>query len=310
MTLIAVWKTADKIQIASDSRLTVGTDHVDTSIKVTSFPVRVLHPSSAGLDRDQVAWECDIGFCAAGDIAPTGAIKESLRALMDRLWIVPGIGELSMSLFANIVAEMLERLWYAAAGALGNDTSALVVIAGFCPQRMAERAFTMRTDATVYPAKVVADEITDWSCAHFFGSGGRSARCVAKARPQLTPIEVIEAVVQRQLDPHVGGRVQFGKLEGNRFRVYAVLDLDVDIDERTFSSSYYVGGIELMNPEALLLPEGVQLLPRAIVPFEELRARLQSEGFVSADTRPPGMVLFDGARARELHRLRQRGYLS
>lgn len=304
MTLIALWKTDGTIQLASDSRLTVGKEHVDTSIKVTSFPVRVLYPASAGLDRDEVAWEGEIGFCAAGDIAPTAAIKESLRALMDRLWIVPGVGELSMRVFAEMVAAMLQPLWFAAADALGNDTAATVILAGFCPQQKTQRAFALVTDITNPPASIRVEEITDWQQAHYYGSGAPAARAIANIRPLLTPVEVIEAISQRHLDAHVGGRVQYGKVDGQHFRVHAVLDIDVDSEARTFTSPYYIGTIELMNPSTLRLPEGIHLLPRAILPFEDLRQRLHSEGFVPADTRPAGMVLFDGVRAREKRRER------
>jgi len=305
VTLIALWKTDDKIQIASDSRLTVGDSVVDTSIKVSSFTARVLYPSLSGMDGERFSWVSEIGFCAAGDIAPSSAIKETLRACMDRIWITPGVGEASMHLFADIVRQLLERLWYDAVAALGNSIKVTLIMAGICPSTNMQRAFVLESDATAAPARIVVSEVTEWEGPLYFGSGAQCARYVTAMRPALSPVEIIEAVCQRQLDPHVGGRVQYGSVQQSGFQTSAVVDIDIDVNERTYTMPYQLGSIELMNPESLALPEGVSLLPRLSAPFERLQAQLHHEGFDAVGARPAGVTLIDGARAREIARQRE-----
>jgi hypothetical protein len=279
MTLCAVWKDSNGLQLASDSRLGIGSTHVDTSVKVTTFPILVLEPSFEGWSDRKALLRQEIGLCAAGDVAPTMALKECLRTVMSSIWIVPGRGNISMESFAQLVSSMLRPLWYQAASQLGNDVAAQIGIAGFCPEQQRERAFMLRTDTTSFPATIHTTEIDLAVGPVFFGSGRREAETLLSADPLLSPPRVIKRVAEDPRVTSVGGRVQYGKVVGRDFQVFSVYDHEVNHQEKTFVGGYYLAGLELVEDSALPLPEGFLIIPTAVDPFQAEREELVKAGY-------------------------------
>jgi hypothetical protein len=134
MTLCAAWFEDDDLHFASDSRLMIGPSPVDISIKITSFPFTILEPSSKGLHDGKVLLHRHMGLCAAGDVATTMPVKETLRTLLASLWIRPREADVSMESIAAAAASTLELLWYQSAAALGNDVGAAIALGGVCPR--------------------------------------------------------------------------------------------------------------------------------------------------------------------------------
>lgn len=284
MTLCCVWFSADNWQLASDSRLSV-TDEltVDISVKVTSFRVRIPMPSSAGLDGIDMLVDQEVGFMAAGDVATTLPVRESLRAAMARMWINPSlITELSMRRIAEVSAEVLLRLWRRRSEMDVSRVFATVCIVGWCPQQKCGRAFLLEPHVAGGTTKVVLRELQQTDGVVYFGSGAKVARHVAADKSQLTPPQVIRQVVGRQLDPTVGGRVQYGKLVSKDFEVYAVYDFTIDDEQKVLVSGYFIGGVELLaESDQLHLPDGYTLLPgRVVTPFLAEEQEALAQGFM------------------------------
>jgi hypothetical protein len=87
--------------------------------------------------------------------------------------------------------------------------------------------------------------------------------------------------VHQSMDAAVGGRVQYGKLTGTDFRVYAVYDFDVHEGDKTLTSGYYIGGVELLaETDNFALPEGYLLLAsHSVTPFMQEQQECIGQGF-------------------------------
>jgi hypothetical protein len=299
VTVAAVWFNGGVPYLGSDSRLTVGLDHVDTSVKVTAFTMAFLEPSSAGWSSGRAFHRHSIGLCAAGSVAPTMAVKESLRALVERMWAVPGLADLSMETVAEVVAAILHPLWHKAVAALGADEQAVIAIGGWCPVKKRGRAFVLRTDGTTYPAKVVYKEVLPTDPPYYFGSGASEATRVSGDDPQLTPLQVIRRVIDEGRVGSVGGRVQAGVLEGTDFTICTIHDYTVDHRLREVRTGHFLGGLQLMNHEAMPLPDGISILPKSLLPFEQDISAFHSQGYTLMEEGQKVIVLFDGDAARE-----------
>jgi hypothetical protein len=273
MTLCAIWTDGENVQMATDSRLMVGERFVDTSVKVMAIPISILEPSSRGLHEQKPYIHRTYGMCAAGDLAPTMAVKDSLRALMSSVWAVPGQADLSMDSLASIAAAMLQRIWYKCADGLGNDVFAQIAFVGYCPAQKRQRVFMLVT-RPVYPAYVEVREVEPTAGGLYFGSGRPAAVALLEASPELTPPEVVRAVANDHEVQSVGGRVQYGRMDGENFKVASVIDYDIDHKARTITVGYYFAGVELTGPEQPALPHGFHLLPRAVDPFRREAAEL------------------------------------
>lgn len=278
MTLCAIWTDGENVQMATDSRLVVGDYFVDTSVKVMAIPISILEPSSKGLHEQKPYVQRTYGMCAAGHVAPTMAVTDSLRVLLSSVWAVPGQADLSMDSLASIVASMLERIWYKCADGLGNDVFAQVAFVGYCPARKRQRAFLLITEA-VYPAHVEVREVEPTPRGLYFGSGRRAAEALLEGRAELTPPEIVRAVANDPAVPSVGGRVQYGRMAGENFQVFSVIDYDVDHEARAITVGYYFAGVDLTGPGRPALPDGYHLLPRAVDPFAREPAELAQAGY-------------------------------
>lgn len=279
MTLCSVWSYDGNLHVATDSRLMIGDDSVDTSVKIITFPIAILEPSSKGYGEGKIAFQRHYGLCAAGDLAPTSAMKESIRILLSSMWAVPGYSEVSMDSFAQIIASILKSAWYHSADRLGNDVSAMVAFVGHCPHADKQRLFLLETDASKHPAEIRVEEISPPAEPIYFGSGRQAAERLHEREADLTPPQIIRRISRGGDVRPVGGRVQFGKMIGKDFRVYAVYDHDVDDEAKTVTGGYFLAGLELMEPETLPLPDGFHLLPITADPFARERDELLRAGY-------------------------------
>jgi hypothetical protein len=198
---------------------------------------------------------------------------------MSSVWAVPGVADLSMDSLASIAASMLERIWLRCVGGLGNDTYAEVAFVGYCPVQRRQRVFTFVTRGRVWPAHVEVREVEPTARGFYFGSGRRAAEALAEARPELTPPEVVRAIANDPEIRTVGGRVQYGKVSGENFQVYSVIDYDVDPEAKALKVGYYLAGIDLRGEDPPALPAGFHLLPRAVDPFRREAAELAEAGY-------------------------------
>jgi hypothetical protein len=278
VTLCALWSYAGDLHIATDSRLTIGDQNVDTSVKIISFPITVRRPPGGPSD-ETILPQRNFGLCAAGDLAPTSAMKESIRALMSTMSVAPSYAEVSMDSFASTIASLLKVAWFHSVERLGPEMRATVAFVGHCPQEDRQRLFLIKTVLTQDRAEVQVDELAPPNTPLYFGSGKDDAESMHATEPDLSPPQIIRRVSRSGRVPSVGGRVQFGRMMGTDFRVHAVLDHDCDDRARTYSCGFFFAGLELMEPDVLPLPDGYHLLPIVADPFARERKELENRGF-------------------------------
>lgn len=201
---------------------------------------------------------------------------------MSWLWVNPSLGpELSMATIADISAEILLRLWRRRSEMDMAPVLATVCILGWCPALKKGRAFLLTPEVEGAETNVAVQEVGALDGPQYFGSGAQAARKMSAGLPHLTPCQVIRRVTKEQIGPHVGGRVQYGRLADADFRVYAVYDFDVDEDKKVLTTGYFIGGIEFLADEKIFqLPEGYMLLPNHVVtPFLNEQDEYVNQGY-------------------------------
>jgi hypothetical protein len=92
---------------------------------------------------------------------------------------------------------------------------------------------------------------------------------------------VVRAVANDDAVPTVGGRVQYGRVRGETFEVFAVIDYDVDHESRTATVGHYFAGVEGMGGDSPDLPDGFHLLPRTANLFRREWERLLKAGYAA-----------------------------
>src|SRR5690606_36494728 len=152
-------------------------------------------------------------FLAAGDVATTLPVRESIRAAMSWLWVNPSLcPELSMQRFAEVTAEILLRLWRTRSEMTIDPVRVTIGLVGWCPRQSRGRAFLLEPQVKDGKTVVAVNEVETSYGPLFFGSGSDAARRVLADEPSLSPPQVIRRVARLSLDPMVGGRVQYGRL--------------------------------------------------------------------------------------------------
>jgi hypothetical protein len=300
MTLCAVWFDAGIPYLASDSRILLGShataNFLDISVKITTIPVTVLEPSSQGYENGKALFEFTLGLAAAGTVATTAAVKESLRALLRSLWVVPGVGEISMAEIAALTAAVLTPLAHRTRDE-SKATATTLALVGYCAEQNRGRAFVVRSDPLGYEDAIV-QEIDPDEGPYFFGEGDKSAKEILEFNGTLTAPEVIRAVVDKGEDKSVGGRVQLGRLKEKDFQVQLVYDVVVDHESRKYTPGYFLAGLEVFESTKLKLPVGMEVLPSASFPFRAYEDTLRRSGYSPVHQQVTTQVLFDGRAAR------------
>lgn len=239
-------------------------------------------PSSKGLDGIDMLVDQEVGFLAAGDVMTTLPVRETLRAVMARLWVNPSlITELSMRRVSDVSAQILHRLWRVRSEMDPQQVFAAVCLVGYCPQQKSGRAFLLEPRIVGNSTEVVTQELSGSDGPVYFGSGAKIARQLSAEQPELTPPQVVRKIVSEKLDQTVGGHVQYGKLIGKDFEVFAVYDFALDEQQRALVGGYHIAGMELLaEAEQLRLPEGYMLLPgKAVAPFDAEQSHAINQGF-------------------------------
>ena len=258
MTLCIAWRSNGTVHFASDSRLTVGEhSYADVGIKVMSLPYTILKPAQQGNTQRSIAFAGEVGMCFAGSAVNSLTLKESVVEILKTLQYAPGFTDTSMAGMANFVFTAYKMVSKEICRtALGPNGRASILIGGMCRDHKRVRVFHFSTDSQ--NEHHVEEVITDKP--HIFVGSGSGAEGDVPQRPTDSDyLNVLRSVIEDNNVPTVGGHIQYGCFEGDRFTVYGVVEfagdfhywrgaLDLNSSEFMAGHASFVPGIPYIEP--------------------------------------------------------------
>lgn len=227
MTLCIAWKCDQAVHFASDSRLTLKENsYADVGVKILALPFQIFGPGDhCGIERPEILLRGELGMCFAGSAVNSLTVKEALAEVLKALQCAPGHSDLSMDGVVKFAfAAYREISTKVCETALGPNGRAEMLIGGFCSDRKAVRVFRLSTnDCNQHSCREV---LLDRSY-EMLGSGATSASVdLPTAAVSSDYINVLKSAIDNPQMPTVGGNIQYGCFEKERFVVHGVYDRD------------------------------------------------------------------------------------
>jgi hypothetical protein len=190
---------------------------------------------------------------------------------------------------ADIAGSFLHALWYKGEES-ARGLNACVGVLGFCPDEQTPLAFLLETDhATDPPAVRVRQVVESPGTPIYFGFGRAAAESLAASNPLQSPLTIIRRVIKERLEPTVGGHVQYGRVVDEDFRVFPVMDHDVDHGRKYICTVLSSAGWRSIPMYHSLLsdspdcrrhcPKGYVLTSDIVDPFGMEREALYQQGY-------------------------------
>lgn len=246
MTLCAVWRYNDNVHFASDSRVRIAENsYADIGIKVLSLPYNIYSPTDSNTGKRSLDISGELGMCFAGSAVNSLFIKESVGELLKDLQYIPGYSNINMDGLAQIVFKAYRIISNKICQtAIGGNGRAALVIAGWCAGNKCIRTFILETDDQnqhSYREILMAN-----NQSHFIGSGCKSAKSRLPKNPSnFDYLKILKSVIDDSNIPSVGGSIQYGCFEGNKFRLSGVVALEDDVE----NVRYWRGALDINSPE-------------------------------------------------------------
>lgn len=259
MTLCVVWKEAEKVHFASDSRLTLAPhSYADVGIKVLSLPYRIFSPRDSSGTRTLDA-SGELGMCFAGSAVGSLFVKEAIAEILKELQYAPGYTNISMSGLANLIFTAYRLISVEVCRTvIGEKGRATIVIAGWCIERRCVRTFLMETSKD---NKHSCTEILTAPNEHLFvGSGKTKAEALIPPYPSSTDyLKALKSIIDDPSENSVGGSIQYGQCEGNEFKISGIVELKddvhywrgaLDLNSREFMGAHdaFIPGLKYIDP--------------------------------------------------------------
>jgi hypothetical protein len=265
MTLVIAWKAGDgNVQLSSDSRLNFGSiDHIEYGIKIFSVPVKIFSPTNSVTGESSIEYEGIIGLAFIGSSINAYTVKEAVFEILQHLQYVPGYSDLSMEGIAKVVFKIFNKTALDLGNIMRESGLAELVLAGYCPESNMYRVFKFTCD--ILPK---FEEILKEPGVEFFGSGKNEAETIFIDQGDLSPLHIIRKVIHNQNIPSVGGGIQAGHFEDNRFKIFGIQDYSVD-DQGDFKEYLYsLRGINLYKDAFEPDIDGFHINYTFLMPFE------------------------------------------
>jgi len=239
VTLCIAWRDSHGFHMASDSRITVATNSTaDVAIKLLRVPCQIYGPSVSG--APELRYDHDIALLFAGSSITSLIVKESLEEVLKLLQAVPGYTRIAFDKIAKICFVAYRQIsQQTASTVLAENAHAEIHLAGHCPERNRIRVFRFSTDRRTNEHRQT--EVLLQDMGHVL-SGSAKELARQQTLNGCSPFAALRHVIDQQLDPAVGGPIQYGTFEGNRFVIRLLAQLDGT------QVRYPRGGLNLNDP--------------------------------------------------------------
>ena len=200
----------------SDSRLSFGSGiYIDVGLKV--FEVRSsIKDARTGNTRESI-----LGLAFAGSAIHAMLVKDKLNSLLRHITVNPISGEDSMDAVSEMVENFLRGIGERFV-ASGLPTESVLFLAGFCPLQGITRVFEIEYNQSSGTRR---QERAGDGC-YAIGSGRASFDLEWQSKRHRNPYRALREVIDKQLDPGVGGAIQCGHFEGSNFMLKGIVMSD------------------------------------------------------------------------------------
>ncbi len=229
MTLCVAWKENSNIHFASDSRLTLTKYNekndaikfpVDCAIKVISIPYKLQNVTTKIIDR-----EGEIGMCIAGEAISALFIKETFTEILKFLQYIPDQADLSFDNIAKIIFLVYEKISKEINSFLYKKGISVMFIAGKLDYDEEIKCYKIGTEPSSNNQFMIEALTNDYE---FFGSGQVNAEKIFKENYNSVVnrnnlLCVLQEVIDNEDIKEVGGDIQYGRFEDNKFRICGII---------------------------------------------------------------------------------------
>lgn len=249
MTLVIAHKFKNIISFSSDSRITFGNQgHIDFGIKVFSVPVKIHSPTSSETNISTLDYDYKLGLAVIGSAMNAYTVKESIYEILQHLQYVSGYTDLSMDGLSKLVFKVFEKTTKDLASILQRQGLCQIILGGYCPAQNKIRIFKYSVNIGQEVTPTLNEILVDGGI-EFFGSGKSKAQEIYNANKNIEPLHIIRDVIKQKQVSTVGGGLQYGEFVINNFKVYGVVDFELNEDESFNEYLYTLRSINLYKNE-------------------------------------------------------------
>ncbi len=264
MTLVAVWRTEGRLMSIADTRIIRSADNVLTEHgpKILPLKVRGRCPGESGFfDRD--AFQFDIGFAYSGATLSALSTHALASALLGNL---AGAGDSppSMAEIAHFIGGVSAEYMHEVGQLCGNNALFSAIVFGFCHATKQLRGFEIRPRLNHSPLTCDIIEhplqqnnspvIIIGSCPDLLRQRIEDDRKASMARGDISPVvdidrpaRALQALIDENVDPSVGGMIQQGWATPAGFELVAKMKPITPRPPSPRNAGLFVLGFDIMD---------------------------------------------------------------
>jgi hypothetical protein len=227
MTLVAVWQTDDRLMSIADTRIIRSAGNVLTEHGPKLLPITVTcrQPGQAGFfNREAIRF--DVGFAYSGASLSALSGHALASALLGNLAGQEGTPPPSMAEIANLVGGASAEYMREVGELTGNNALFSALVFGFCHATKRFRIFEVRPrlNETPFTCDLVEHDVQQKNSVAIIGScpgllrdrieaDRKAATDRDDSHPvleEIRPIRALQALIDENADPSVGGMIQQG----------------------------------------------------------------------------------------------------
>ena len=270
MTLVAAWREGHTLHLASDSRLSFPQQgSADTGLKVQPLPLRIFLPEPS----NKPFHDGSIGVGLVGSFVSTVSVKDPLMTLLGNLQFAPGYMNPSLEEVAKVVACLLKNVGGEVCKVMDYRGTGQVILVGKCPQKREQQCFSISLKPIDNHLEAeIKQELHDVEVSFFGDREALEAATKELGHQAPTSINVLRALKSICLDEcycSVGGPIQYGRTENDRFFQKGVRDYFLDTERKKIRVGFFIGGIELYSQKYMRDGTPLHLHTTSICPFEK-----------------------------------------
>mgnify|MGYP006432140063 CR=1 FL=1 len=286
MTLCIAWKKNDVINLASDSRATIGgSRQFDHCIKVSKLPIHIKGPLNENDQYEHQPYNGSIGIATAGNFLNASTVKDNLTISLSSLQSIPGITDASMVGICKLIKKYFEFISEKLTNQIFKKGHSKFFVIGHCPIQEKSKAFLFTFDKKSSKVKYKYEEIlkSDESI-NFLGSGKTKAENMFRSIDKTPPLEILRDIIHDDDIESVGGSIQFGKIKYYSFSNYGVIDYVKDDDKKKFASFTHLNGMKMLNSNFMIKKDQFHIQIPYIDPFKKQTDELIEKGYMAKDS--------------------------
>lgn len=245
MTLCIASRIGRTIEFVSDSRLTFkssfNTQYCDIGIKVVKIPISIKDV------ENNTVYSHDIGLCFAGHTNAIYNVKDSIYEQLINLKYANGWTNLRFENIVEVIKKVFKHCAQKIINVLINEGNLSIIVGGNCPVENKIKIYllSIKTPFDFDDIQIEMTEILQDDGHVYIGSGSNSAKDLLKQNPNRKGIYVLKEIIDNNLEPTVGGAIQFGEFINGNFHIKGIVEQD---DENQIFN-YKLRGMDMYNNE-------------------------------------------------------------